>query len=180
MGNGNETDVPKDMTFSSVVSRELVKPFFLIAALNDLDVLSADIQHVYLNAYTMEHVYVKAVDATFGPDTGCPSKIVRTLHGLCSSRAHCRDRLAAVLHGTSFVGSMVDNDVWMKPAAPKPNGTKYYEYVATYVDDILCCSVNPQHTMDRWISKSYTLKADSVKEPDLYLGVDVLNHYIPE
>ena len=40
---------PKEYTFSTVVTRESVRLFFLLAALNDLDILSADIQNAYLS-----------------------------------------------------------------------------------------------------------------------------------
>jgi hypothetical protein len=45
--NSNETETPKDL-YSSVVSKDSVRLFFMLAALNDLDVLSADIQNEYL------------------------------------------------------------------------------------------------------------------------------------
>ena len=38
---------PKESTYSSVPSRDSVRLFFLIAALNDLDVLLADVQNAY-------------------------------------------------------------------------------------------------------------------------------------
>jgi hypothetical protein len=51
------TDPPVSITYASVVSRESVRIAFLIAALNDLDVLAADIGNAYLNARTKEKVY---------------------------------------------------------------------------------------------------------------------------
>lgn len=49
--NGNETDPPnKESTLSTVVSRDMVRLFFLLAAPNDLEILSANIQNAYLNA----------------------------------------------------------------------------------------------------------------------------------
>jgi hypothetical protein len=49
VANGNERDPTKHMTYSSsVVSSDSVCLFFLITALNNLDVLSADIQKVSL------------------------------------------------------------------------------------------------------------------------------------
>jgi hypothetical protein len=54
VANGNETNPPKELVYSSVVSRDSVKIALLVAALNDLDILSADIQNAYLNAPTME------------------------------------------------------------------------------------------------------------------------------
>jgi hypothetical protein len=59
----------------------------------------------------------------------------------------------------------------MRPAT-KPGGTEYYEYVLCYVDDILAMSTNPMAIMDA-LRETYTLKKDSVKEPDLYLGADI-------
>ena len=40
------------MTYESVISRDSVRLAFLIAKLNDLDILSGDIQNAYLNALT--------------------------------------------------------------------------------------------------------------------------------
>jgi hypothetical protein len=57
VANGNETDAPKDITYSSVVSRDSVRLFFLLAALNDVEVLSCDIQNAYLMAQTKEKLY---------------------------------------------------------------------------------------------------------------------------
>lgn len=177
VANGNETEAPKDMTFSSVVSRDSVRLFFLLAALNDLNVLSADIQNAYLSAPTTEKLWAK-VDAAFGSDAGRPAKIVRALYGLKSSGARFRDHLAATLRSLHFKASKADPDVWMRPGV-KSDGTKYWEYVLCYVDDILCGSELPQRIMDS-ISGSYKLKDGSVKPPDLYLGADIKQWYIPD
>jgi hypothetical protein len=64
----------------------------------------------------------------------------------------------------------------MRPTV-KTDGSKYYDYLLCYVDDILVDSVNPQEVMNN-IQKVYTLKAGSVKEPDLYLGADIKKWYI--
>jgi hypothetical protein len=58
VAGGHLTEPTKDMTFSSVVSRDSVRLAFLVAALNDLSVLSADISgRAYLNANEGEKVY---------------------------------------------------------------------------------------------------------------------------
>ena len=64
--NGNETDPPKESTFSTVVSRDSVRLFFLSAALNGLDILPADIQNAYLSAPVKEKLYTIA-GKEFGP-----------------------------------------------------------------------------------------------------------------
>jgi hypothetical protein len=52
VAGGLMTDPPAHLTYSSVVSRDSVRLAFLSAALNDLDLLAADIGNAYLNAYT--------------------------------------------------------------------------------------------------------------------------------
>ena len=44
------TEAPALLTYSSVVSRESIRIVFMVAALNDLDVLVADIGNAYLKA----------------------------------------------------------------------------------------------------------------------------------
>ena len=58
--NGNETDPPKESTFSTVVSRDSVRLFFLLAALNALNILLADIQNAYLSVPVKEKLYTIA------------------------------------------------------------------------------------------------------------------------
>jgi hypothetical protein len=79
--------------------------------------------------------------------------------------------MAATLRETNFVSCQGDPDVWMRPKV-KPNGDKYWEYVSRYMDDILCVSHEPQTIMD-YLASRYTLKKESVKEPDAYSGAEV-------
>ena len=64
--NGNEIDPPKESTFSTVVSRDPVKLFFLLAALNDIYILPADTQNAYLSTPVKEKLYTIA-GKEFGP-----------------------------------------------------------------------------------------------------------------
>jgi hypothetical protein len=48
VAGGHMTEAPSAITYSSIVSRESVKIAFLIAALNDLDIMSCDIGNAYL------------------------------------------------------------------------------------------------------------------------------------
>ena len=57
VAGGHMTDPPTAMTYASVVSRESVRIAFLLAALNDLDILTGDIGNAYLNAPTQEKIY---------------------------------------------------------------------------------------------------------------------------
>ena len=56
VANGSKTEAPLSITYSSVVSRDSVRLAFLIAALNDLDIMSCDIGNAYLNAPCREKI----------------------------------------------------------------------------------------------------------------------------
>jgi Reverse transcriptase (RNA-dependent DNA polymerase) len=77
---------PTSITYSSVVSRESVRIAFVVAALNGLDIMAADIGNAYLNAFTSEKVYT-ITGAEFGEEAGQVAVIVRALYGLKSSGA---------------------------------------------------------------------------------------------
>ena len=98
------------MTYSSVVSRESIRIGFLIAALNGLNVLSADIQNAYLNAPTEEKVWFCA-GPEWGEHKGKPVLIVRALYGLKSSGQSWRTHFAQTLEAMDFRSSYADPDV---------------------------------------------------------------------
>ena len=70
------TEAPSATAYSGIVSRESVKIAFLIAALNDLDIMSCDIGNAYLNAPCREKIWFVA-GKECGPDLeGKPCKLV--------------------------------------------------------------------------------------------------------
>ncbi len=112
VAGGHMADPPATLTYSSVVSRDSIWIAFLLAALNDLDILAADVGNAYLNAPTREKVYTTA-GAEFGAKIqGQYVKIVRALYGLKSSGAAWRSHLANTLHSMGFTSSLADPDVW--------------------------------------------------------------------
>ena len=60
VAEGHVTEVLSSITYSSVVSRDLVRLALTIAALNGLSVLACDIQNAYLSADCQEKCYTKA------------------------------------------------------------------------------------------------------------------------
>jgi hypothetical protein len=177
VAGGHMTDPPPTLTYSSVVSRDSVRIAFMLAALNDVDLLVADIGNAYLNAPTREQVYTTA-----GPEFGAELQgqsviIVRALYGLKSSGAAWRAHLAGTLKSLGFTSSLADPDVWYR-ATSKPNGFEYYEYVLAYVDDILALSHNPIAIM-KALEDFYRLKG-GYEKPKRYLGADVLEWRFPE
>jgi Reverse transcriptase (RNA-dependent DNA polymerase) len=101
VAEGHATDPPSSITYSSVISRESVRVTLLIAALNDLEVLSADIQNAYLHAKCQEKIWTKA-GPDFGSDEGSVMIIVCALYGLKSSHAAFWSLLANQLYDIGF------------------------------------------------------------------------------
>jgi Reverse transcriptase (RNA-dependent DNA polymerase) len=125
VGGGHVTKPPSTQTYASVVSREPVRIAFLYAALNEVNVMSADIQGAQLNAPCKEKVYT-ICGPEFGPENeGRVALIVKALYGLTTSAFAWQEHLSTTLETSLvFVHCMADNDVWMRPAE-KPDGTKY-------------------------------------------------------
>jgi hypothetical protein len=94
VADGHLTDPPKESVYSSVVTRESVRIFFLICALNGLDVLACDVQNAYLNATTKEFNWFVAGPELGSDNVGKSVLIVRALYGLRSSGAQWREHLA--------------------------------------------------------------------------------------
>lgn len=176
VARGDKLDPPKTETFASVVSRDSVRLFFLLAALNDLDVLSCDIQNAYITAPNREKLWTKFGDE-FGPQYQNKKAIVaKALYGLRSSGKSFRDFLAKHLREMGFTSSRADPDMWMR--AVKRGEEKLYEYVICYVDDLAYAGLDAKGFM-KALGQRFTLKEGSVKEPDQYLGANVKKVTIP-
>ncbi len=173
------TDPPLSITYSSVVARDSVRLAFLIAPLNDLDILAANIGNAYLNAPTRENVHTTC-GIEFGINCqGCIAVITRALYGLKSSGAAWRAMFAGALQDLQYKFSLADPDGWLRPAIKSGTGDHYYEYVFIYVDDILVISMHPDQTMNT-LANSYRLKENSVMKPVTYLGAQIREHRLPD
>ena len=171
VAGGHTTDTPSSITYSSVVSRDRVRLAFLIAGLNDLNVLAGDVTNAYLSAKCREKIWFEGVLDT-GEDRGKVIIVTRALYGLRSSGAAWRADLATTLQELQLTSTQANPDVWIRSS-----GT-HYNMVLVYVDDILIFAKNPKLTMGE-LGKLYELKSESVKEPDIYLGADMEKVQLP-
>jgi hypothetical protein len=78
VAGGHLTEPPASITYLSVVSRDSVRIAFMLAALNDLDIMACDIGNAYLNAPCREKVWFVA-GPEFGSRQGTIIRIVRAL-----------------------------------------------------------------------------------------------------
>ena len=171
-GHRSKHLVPTHEKYSTVASRDSVRICFMLAALNGLDVLSADIGNAYLNAPCREKIHVICGPELFGKEhEGKFAVICRALYGLATSGASWRDHFAtAIQDELGFISSKADPDVHMK-LVQRNDGTEYYAYLVVYVDDVLCIHHNPTSTMKQ-LGELFRLK-DGVETPSLYLGTDI-------
>jgi hypothetical protein len=149
----------------------------MISALNDLDVMAADIQCAYLNAPCREKVYT-VCGPEFGEYAGRIGIVEKALYGLKSSGFAWRSHLAETLTKLGFVMCVADNNVWMR-AATRQDGTEYYEYVLVYTDDILAISMDPKAVLN-CLDQHYILKPGLIGKPLQYLGSQVGDYCFQE
>ena len=137
VAQGNMTEAPKTLTYASVVSRESVRIALTIAALNDLEVKTADIKNAYLTAPVTEKIWT-ILGPEFGEDAGKKAIIVRALYGLRSAGEAFRNHLADCMQTLGYRSCLADQDLWYKPEIRPSDNHKYYSYMLLYVDDALC------------------------------------------
>ena len=168
VAGGHMTDVPAEVTYASVVSRETIRVALTLAALNGLEVKTGDILNAYITAPTKEKVWC-ILGPEFGADSGKKALIVRALYGLKSAGAAFRAHLADCMRQLEYTPCLADPDLWLKRTYNPMTKSSYYSYVLIYVDDILVIHHDALTILKR-LGKYFTLKPESVGDPDMYLG----------
>ena len=158
-GGHRTPDVDPEQVYSGVVSIETIRLAFVLAAANQLDVCAADISTAFLYGKTREKVFVIA-GPEFGEHCGKRMIIDKGLYGLKTSAARFHESLSAKLRSMGFRPCKADFDFWYRPK------DDHYEYLATYVDDILAFSKDPMAIIND-IQSSYMMKGIGV--PEYYL-----------
>jgi hypothetical protein len=70
-----------------------------------------------------------------------------------------------------YIPCKADPDVWLRPAK-NLDGTEYYKYLLTYVDDCLVVSHDPKWIID-CLEQEYRYKLKDVGEPKRYLVAEI-------
>jgi Reverse transcriptase (RNA-dependent DNA polymerase) len=136
----------------------------MTAAANQLKVCAADIGNAFLYGTTKEKCYIIA-----GPEFSTlaekPVIIDRGLYGLKSSSSRFHEHLSAKICSMEYRPTKADTDFWIKYCGEN------YEYIATYVDDVLVYSKDLMRIIEE-LQRDYVLKGIGV--PQYYLGGDIL------
>ena len=96
VAGGNWTDPPDSDIYSGVVLIDFIKTAFLVAELNDLKVMAADVGNAYLHGYTKEKIYTVA-GPEFGDLEGRIMICVKSLYGLKISMGRWHEALSETL-----------------------------------------------------------------------------------
>jgi hypothetical protein len=178
VAGGHLTEVSSaTMTYASVVARESVRIALTLAALNDLEVKTADIENAYLTAPIDEKIWC-TLGPEFGEDAGKRAIIVRALYGLKSAGASFCNHLADCMHHLGRDSCMADHDVWFKPEVRKDDGHQFYAYSLLYVDDILMVHHDSVKAL-REIDHFFKTKPNSIGDPEFYLGAKLRPMTLP-
>lgn len=149
---------------------------FLIAALNDIDTLSCNLQGACLSAKCREKIWLEG-GLKCREGAGKARVVMRTLCGLKSAGASWKSELAPLLVNLGCTPMKADPDVWIRKAA-RPGGYERYEMLFARADDILSLSHQTKEAINE-IDKFYMVKEGGVKEPDHCLGADVAKLQLP-
>ena len=177
VAQGNNTEAPATLTYASVVSRESVRIALTLAALNDLEVKTGDIQNAYLTAPVTEKIWT-VLGPEFGNDAGQRAIVVRALYGLRSAGAAFRNHLAECMRFLGYQSCLADQDLWYKAETRPSDGHKYYSYILLYVDDVMSIR-HDSETPIRIIDKYFHMTPDSIGDPDIYLGAKLRQTRLP-
>ena len=163
------TETLATLTYSSVVLRDSVRIALTLAALNDLQVMSCDIQNVYLTADCWEKIWTYA-GPEFGSEQGSIMFVRKALYGLKSSGTAFWAHLAETLHDIGFRLTRANPDVWRRPAK-KADGKEYYEYILCHID-LLAISEDATKVL-QGIQAVFKFKDDKIVLPEVYLGAQL-------
>lgn len=193
VAGGHLTDPPLESVYSGVVSLRGIRMIVFLSELNNLEVWQTDIGNAFLEAKTTEKVYVIA-GGEFGELKDHVFVIVGSLYGLKTSAKRFHEVLSDVLREMGFSPCPAEPDIWMRPM--NSDGTPmseddlqkedpefthegvgraiyggYYEYIATYIDDLTIGSKNPQAILD-YLQNEAKFKLKGSEEINYLLGCD--------
>ena len=154
----------KEDIYSDVVGMNSVKLGFTLGDLNQLKCIAGDVGNAYLNGNTKERIYIIA-----GPEFGSELEgriliVVKPLYELRTSAASFHEHLTDSLRKFGCVPYKADPSLFYKDMGD------HYEYIASYVDDILIWSKHTMKVMAR-LKAVYSMKGVGI--PEYYLGGNV-------
>jgi hypothetical protein len=107
VASGHTTTAPSLMTYSSIVLRNSVRLAFLIDVLNDIDIMSCDLENAYLNTPCREKIWFEG-GIECGEDQGKVCVVFCSLYRLKSAGAAFQSSLAQILRDVRYNSTKAD------------------------------------------------------------------------
>jgi hypothetical protein len=157
VADGNWTVYDKEDIYSGVVRMDTVRTGFFLGELYGLSCCAGDIGNSILYRKTKEKVCITA-GPEFGVDLHGKNLIIdKSLYGLKTSAARFHEHLSESLLRLGFKKAKHDPNLWMV------DKSSHYEYLATYVDDILIWNKDTMAVI-KLLEKTYMLKSVGIPE----------------
>jgi hypothetical protein len=162
VASGNKTVVTSKEIYFGVVGIETVRTILALTAMDeDLKVVAADIGIAFLYGKNKEKTMIRA-GLEFGQQSGKLLIVEGGWYGHKTAAPTFHSHVLAQLRLLRFHPSKADLDLWIRK---KDDGS--YEYLASYVDDIIVISTDPMSIIEK-LRETYILKG--VGTPENYLG----------
>ena len=107
------TYAPSTITYSSVVSRDHVNIVLTLAALNDVELNTADIKNLYLTAPVLKQVWTTLGHESVA-DCGKKTIVIRVIYRFKSAGAVFRNHLDYFMVTLGYKPCLADQDLWFK------------------------------------------------------------------
>ena len=139
-------------SYSSVVQQRSIRLLETIALNEGLSLVTGDIGNAFVQANTKEKVYLIA-GREFGERQDCAVVIKKALYGLATSARQWNIKLGDTIRALGFIPTRADPDLWIK----MNHDIRKYEYIATYVDNIIIVAVDPMIYIEK-IKEEYPIR----------------------
>jgi hypothetical protein len=144
VAGGNHTIVTSEQVYSGVVGSESIRLILALGAMDpEFQVRAADISNAFLYGKNIEKTKIRA-GPEFGKLEGKELIVEGGWYGHKTAAATFHAHLAGNLKKMGFVPSKADFDIWIRRST-----TGKYEYIATYVDDIIVISDDPDTIIEK-------------------------------
>ena len=157
-------EMPREECFASVVSTKAVQLGFILAQVQNLKCVTGDVGNAFLTAFTSEKIYVVA-GPEFGEFEGAIMIMQKAVYGTKTAALRFHEALSVRLRRQGFTPSQAEPDFWWRKTKAG------FEYIARYVDDIICYSKHPEKILGK-LSRFYKLKR--VGKVEFFLGADLM------
>ena len=138
----------------------------ILGELNNLELWGAAIGNAYSEAYTQEKLFIIA-GAEFEELEDFFIIFNKAFYGLKSSGKRWAERFYDIIKDMGFMPSKADLCVWMR----ENKNMKYYEYIATYIDDLCIAAQNPGKIIQT-LKETYMLNVTGDGPLNHHLGAD--------